>query len=150
MKNIIFLMGVLISIQSCLDKPLDPKYALSVINNSEDSVCAYSADRRRPTQYPDTLLLANRPALFIIRPGGKSYNDSQIPWTKEVEQLPGDTLSVFIIDAKLYRDSSWSYIRDNYRILKRYDLSSDNLKLLNSEIPYPPTEWMKENVKMYP
>lgn len=46
-------------------------------------------------------------------------------------------------------EKGWEGIRDDYDILVRYDLTYDNLKVLNDTIPFPPTEAMK-NMKMWP
>jgi len=40
-------------------------------------------------------------------------------------------------------------IREEYKVLKRYDLSIEDIQLLNYEIPYPPTEVMR-GMRMYP
>ena len=63
--------------------------------------------------------------------------------------LPKDTLSVFIFHTDTLTEYTWNEVRDKYMILKRYDLSLDDLRRLNFKITYPPNEIM-DNIKMYP
>jgi len=153
-KNAFTIMGILFFmtlLASKCDKPplAEVFYDITIINNSGDSVCALFFDKHSTTQYPDTVLPIERPVLFLIAPSGKYYHYSRVPWSKEFEYLVADTLSIFVLNAKLYQDSSWSYIRDNYHILKRYDLSYENLESLDFNVPYPPTAEMA-GMKMFP
>lgn len=61
----------------------------------------------------------------------------------------GDTLRVFIFSYDTLIKYDWEIIRREYRVLKRYDLTLENLKELNWSITYPPTEAMKD-IKQYP
>ena len=65
------------------------------------------------------------------------------------EGVPSDTISFIVYDFKDLENLEWSVIRDEYKILKRYDLSLEDLKKLNFALYYPPTEEMKY-MKMYP
>ena len=54
----------------------------------------------------------------------------------------------------VYLKYDWKDVRENYRILKRYDLSIKDLTILENSrgipvIVYPPSEIMK-GMKMYP
>ena len=48
-----------------------------------------------------------------------------------------DTLSVFIFDAQVLETTSWDIVKAQYLVLKRYDLSLDDLNILNWIITYP-------------
>ena len=63
--------------------------------------------------------------------------------------LPKDTLSVYFFHPDTLAKYPWETIRKEYNILKRYDLSIEDMQLLDYEIAYPPTEMMKD-IKMYP
>ncbi len=78
-------------------------------------------------------------------------HDSQMimNWYKKREICKSDTFSVFVISADTMRSNSWSNICNNYIVLCRYDLSGNDIKLLNSIIPYPPSPEMKD-IHMYP
>lgn len=56
---------------------------------------------------------------------------------------------VYVFDEEILASTPWDTIGKYYMILRRYDLTLGDLKMLNWEISYPPTEEMK-NVKMYP
>ena len=45
--------------------------------------------------------------------------------------------------------TDWNKIRDEYKVLVRYDLSQEDIYNLNAEIHYPPTDAMK-GIHMYP
>lgn len=149
MENLRFsFLFILFSFLSC--KMPDHFYSITITNNSNDSICTFFADRYSKTQYPDTTLPIDRPALFVMKPlGGKYYHDSRVPWSREFEYLAADTLSIYIFAAKIYKESSWPNIKDNYQILKRYDLSLSDLNKLNRKISFPPTSEMR-SIKQFP
>ena len=60
-----------------------------------------------------------------------------------------DTVFVYIFDAELIENTPWEVIARDYLVLKRYDLTLEDLNSLNWNIPYPPDERMK-NMKMWP
>lgn len=65
------------------------------------------------------------------------------------ELLVSDTLTLFIFSYDTLQKYNWETIRTQYKILKRYDLSTQNLKQLKWAISYPPTEAMKD-IKQFP
>ena len=56
---------------------------------------------------------------------------------------------IFIFEEQVILSTPRDTIQQNYMILQRYDLTPEDLELLNWEVPYPPNERMK-NMKMYP
>ena len=48
-----------------------------------------------------------------------------------------DTLTVFVFDAQVLETTPWDTVKAKYLVLKRYDLSLDDLNKLNWEITYP-------------
>ena len=60
-----------------------------------------------------------------------------------------DTVSFFIFDRDIVENYSWQYIVQEYCVLQRYDFSEQDLIRLRCQIPYPPTEEMKD-MHMYP
>lgn len=59
-------------------------------------------------------------------------------------------MSIFIFDLDTLEYYNWDGIRNSYKVLKRYDLSIENLEELDFIVSYPSTNWMIDNVKMYP
>ena len=48
-----------------------------------------------------------------------------------------DTLSVFIFDAQVLENTPWDSVQARYIVLRRYDLSLDDLNKMNWIITYP-------------
>ncbi len=97
--------------------------------------------------YPDTTISKKNITLDI---GVTRYSlDNQGKWEDVVSKLPSDTLSIFIFDTATIENNSWDEVRENYLVLKRYDLSLEDLQLLDFTVPYPPTPEMA-NMRQYP
>lgn len=143
MKNVkisvaIVLLFITLYAGRCKKPPLAERfYALIVYNNSSDTIVPYLALGNGLTEYPDTSLPANRPALVKIAPQRSFSYYSREPYEDVIDNLAADTLSIFILDGDVYRDSAWSAIRDKYLILKRYDVDVDYLKSADWKIHYP-------------
>jgi len=167
-KSIICLywIAMLVSCES------DPDMFLYVQNFSGETILAYPAIGGGCTPYahPDTIL----PEKLIlwslgtndgtIHPGYNKIDSVTsmyiLPYTKKViwygdnenqvyDDLRHDTLSLFIFSRDTLQCYGYDNVRDNYRILVRYDLSIDECKQLNYVFPYPPQPFMR-NMKMYP
>ena len=106
--------------------------------------------------YPDTtLVLLEANEVLNIKPGQTHHVSLSLsPIAEWVQSLPYDTLSVFFFSQDTLNTHSWEEIKQEYKVLQRYDLSVKNFQtLLNQyeipEISYPPDERMKD-MKMYP
>lgn len=53
------------------------------------------------------------------------------------DQVPSDTIMIFVFDAEHIENLPWSEITNNYMVLKRYELSLEDLVNLNWIITYP-------------
>lgn len=152
MKKIILLLVIslfLIS-GSCEKNPFVERfYTITVINQSSQMIYFLPYDKFSEIQYPDTTLPIQKPDATILGIGAKFYIDKREPWSNEINELPADTLSIFFFDKTVFEDSSWTEITNNYLVLKRYDLSLQDLERLNFNVPYPPDETM-EGIQMYP
>ena len=120
-------LGCSMMLLSCFPK----EYFDNIIvnNNSPNAIVAFLADANSSTHYPDTTLPLERRSLFVIEPN-RSFafsRQGKNSWSEEIDALPADTLSVYIIDAQIYKDSNWSTIRTNNIILKRYDIGLSGL-----------------------
>lgn len=137
----VLVLGVILSFTAC-----DEFVEFIVINNSEQKVVKYSA-----MEYPDTLLLVDEPYLGnAISPSGRGHISYMAPRYRNVySQTKRDTLSFFILSPDTIAKYGWADVRENYRILKRYDLSFSDVESLDFTIYYPPTNAMRY-MKMYP
>ncbi len=100
--------------------------------------------------YPDTLLPTDKILALKVEPNGYGETDSySSKWEDRFKALPSDTLSIFVFDAQQLDTTSWTKMRDEYKILKRYDFSLRDLQRLDFTITYPPDARMLA-IKSYP
>jgi len=146
MKKVLMIFTCILFLCGC-----DYDFRLYLDNQTSDTLCVYLA-LDFETAYPDTTLPIdpNRACLATALPHEKTLAFmTNAKGENIIKNLPQETLSVFIIHADTLLKYTWQEIRDDYKILSRYDLSLKDLQMLNFTIPYPPTEAMK-NMKMYP
>lgn len=170
--EIISCMWVVIFLSSfsgCGDSEYEYDDYFYATNNSSQPVVCYMAlgiPEIAPTAYPDTMLppfcyipdrkveythylVLSETPLFVLLGSKESYiNKFRF---KEIESLGigVDTVSVFFINADTLLMKGYNYVRDNYRILIRYDVSMDEFRRDPQIFHFPPSEDIKD-VKMYP
>lgn len=151
MKNTIILcLSSLFFISSgCKDDFGEKFYTIFIDNNSSKTVYFLVYDEFSEIQYPDTNLPSADPGLTKLGSGARFYIRDRKPWQELINELPSDTLSIFFFVDNVYEDSSWATVSSQYLILKRYDLSIEDLERLNFYVPFPPDETM-EGIKIYP
>ena len=114
---------------------------IKIINNSEIEIAFYPYTILPiGGLYPDTLL----PKADIGRYCSKIEPKHQWGWSPDLtdkqmrEQFgEADTLIFFVFSVETLNKYTWEEIREGYKILKRYDLSIQNLDSLNWTITYP-------------
>ena len=138
----IILLSIFMALVACPEKSeKNDKRAFRFSNNSDVDVYIYLGEVGRElggTLYPDTAIAELRCGIPFKQREIRTYGYRGI-----------DTMSLFIFDAGVFDAYSWDEIKNDYKILKRYDLSLQDIKKLNHIILYPPTEAMKD-MKMYP
>ena len=122
----------------CEKAAMDYSYEINLINNAEHSIGYYFATGGEyGTFYPGSLPETNEYVIYdiskVLRPGYESH----LEWKDFFQALPEDTLSVFIFHTDTLNKYTWEEVRDNYMILKRYDLSLEDLEQLDFTITYP-------------
>ena len=55
-----------------------------------------------------------------------------------------EILYIYIFDASVVENTPWEVVARDYLVLKRYDLTLEDLQLLDWKVTYPPTEAMKD------
>ncbi len=133
-KILLACSAILLGTISC-EKPFFARSAKSfwVENQSSHLIMTLRSQR-----YPDTAIPDEQNKLGGIPKGEKAPYDYNIKnWSELFDQLPRDTLSVFIFHADTIAKYTWQEIRSGYKILKRYDLSQEDLKNMNYTIIYP-------------
>ena len=152
MKTLLFIIILCTQIQSCEDIAADKDFPLYVKNQSSHSIKVFfNDDDNHLAIYPDTLISSVQDGIIEILNGEKeAVAGGSAPWESVFKvTVPNDTLSLFIFHSDTINRYTWSQIREDYNILKRYDLSLEDLELLDFEVPYPPTLEM-EDMRMYP
>jgi len=87
--------------------------------------------------YPDSLPATDKHIVHDIKTNTEYYYDSSLKWDVIYSSLPHDTMSVFIFHSDTLKKYTWEDVRNGYKILKRYDLSLEDLKQMNWKITYP-------------
>ena len=142
-KSILIIISLLILI-GCIGEEF---YKFNLINNTNRYIY-FTQGRENRSIYPDTLIEKN-PSYSKI----SAYSTLEIGGLVTIERIFEreniDTLSIYFFDADVVDNIPWETVREEYKVLKRYDLSIEDIQLLDYEITYPPTEQMK-NMRMYP
>ena len=128
--NILLILTIILYSASC-EKLVDHGYIIKIQNNSKDTIQFYES-----YSFPDTSIDVTKPRLKMVYPSKYSSLESEKEWD-EVLVAPKDTISIFILSKDTVDAYSWEAIRSDYNILKRYDLSLDDLKKQNFTINYP-------------
>jgi len=128
--NILIILSIMLCGASC-EKLVDHAYIIKIQNNSNDTIQFYES-----YNYPDTTIDVTKPRLKMVYPSKYSSLESKKDWD-EVLVSPKDTISIFILSKDTVNKYSWDKIRSDYNILKRYDLSLDDLEKRSWTITYP-------------
>jgi hypothetical protein len=138
MKNLVGpLFIILIFISSCGWFDMDREYSIIFKNNSIKGIETYFTRPIPDPLYPDTSLAVSKPDLLEILPNEKEYWYISFEYKYLFDAIPSDTLSVFIFSTDTLNKYTWEEVRDGYKILKRYDLSYDDLVEMDYTITYP-------------
>ncbi len=89
-------------------------------------------------QYPDTSIPDAYNELAGVQANSRTpYDFHEDKWSDVFENLPADTLSIFIFSGDTLVKYDWQEVRNGYKILKRYDLSQQDIERRNNTITYP-------------
>ncbi|NOQ27302.1 MAG: hypothetical protein GQ564_18225 [Bacteroidales bacterium] len=142
MKNFITAIILIVLFTKCEYLIPDKWYDLIYLSNESDIPISYFvADSfvGNGSIYPDTILPEELPYLTypLVKSNEKQVIVNQDHKIENYFKFPADTLSVFIFHTDTLNKYSWEEVRDGYMILKRYDLSLDDLEVNNYTIIYP-------------
>jgi hypothetical protein len=109
---------------------------LTIVNNSDKRIFYVEG-----VTYPDTSIGSYNPVRSFAENGANPHSSNGITilgkWEESFKELPVDTLMIFIFDADTLEQVPWDKIRSEYKILKRYDLSLQDLKDRDWKVVYP-------------
>ncbi|NII25715.1 hypothetical protein HB364_11515 [Pseudoflavitalea sp. X16] len=134
---IIYLGSCLLLMSFRCGKLAETRNSFSIKNNAAHSISFYVAAVGIQHKYPDTAIENNQVPMQSILPGKSADWGTGLKWEEFFKALPTDTLSVYLFHPDTLQKYNWAVIRDQYKVLRRYDLSLQDLKGLNFEIPYP-------------
>lgn len=135
---LLMIIFLLVNSSGCEELAMDRYYVIDLENQAEYSIGYYFATGGKfGTFYPDSLPETNDEITYDISEVNKPGFLSGIKWSKLFRELPHDTLSVFIFHTDTLKNNSWEEVRDHYKILKRYDLSLQDLEKMHFKIVYP-------------
>jgi hypothetical protein len=137
LKKMLWLTSAAFCFMSC--RP-DHYFDLSIKNNSDSGIYyTYS------TLYPDTAVDTS-----VYIPPGSTRTPSEVIYPGQTNTviaiaslqgyfstIPSDTLEIFIYDAKLVQRTSWDSVVAKYLVLKRYDLTLQEIEKMNGIVTYP-------------
>lgn len=135
MEAIKLLAVLILTVSSCRVNYYDTR--LDFVNNSDSSIYVSVSDFYKDTSYVYVNYYpGNSPDKYKIQSGETKSSIKPIgTWERVYEQQ--DTLAFYVFDAKVLETTSWDTIKSKYLVLKRYDLSFDDLEKLNWTITYP-------------
>ena len=132
-------------------------YSIEFSNNSEKKL-RVRGTIHHPLGHPEPfdiekLSYTAQAEMYIVNIG--EQNNRSAMWSKDCHEIifkrdtNYGTVFVYVFDAEVIENTSWDVVARDYLVLKRYDLTLEDLKRLDWKITYPPAEAMK-NVKQYP
>lgn len=96
--------------------------------------------------YPDTLSMVHTTSpvsnAYYFKVAAHETSDRPLAnrdcWESDfgTALLPSDTLMIFIFDADVVENTSWESVTNDYMVLKRYDLSLEDLERMDWMISY--------------
>lgn len=141
MKNtLIFIVVLLVLSAGSCEKFGEKKYVVWLENKSGVRLYNTVGTPGQGTAgiYPDTSLPLSKPIFSEVLPqstGYIIYGSQKIE--KIFELLSKDTLSVYVFNADTVDRYDWNTVRTQNRMLRRYDLSLQDLKIRNWLVTYP-------------
>jgi hypothetical protein len=141
MKNIILLLNIIPLLISCeATNTAKCHKIITVVNNTNKSIYIESSD-----YYPDTesykldadplnnsntsKVEANKTSKNVLPTYGNCY-EAMYP------NIKSGIMMVFVFDGPTLETQGWDYIKTNNLVLKRYDLTLQNLEDMNWTITY--------------
>ena len=122
---------------SCAPLAMDYRIRFSIENEADHPIGFYVAEGEDGVCCPDSLPLTNEGVVYDTREQMWSGIEAHFrTWEQYFENLPCDTLSIFIFHTDTLNKYSWEEVRDGYKILRRYDLGIEDIKQMG-RIVYP-------------
>ena len=150
-KPVFFVMAVaviwLFNANGCF---LPDNYPIRIHNNTKHDISVFLSygnplfpDTLLPDRYYDTW------GLHPTKPGIPIGYSTGIPYKRYIQSYGSDTIIIFIFHTDTLLKYTWDEVREGYMILKRYDVSWQEMERLHGHIKYPPTE-AEKGISQFP
>ena len=137
MKIITSIILVFTLSNSC-DKLMEKWHGIKIQNNTDKVIFVSAGSERYGLfSYPDTVLTTSRPSLLSVSPTHYNNLRSSIKWKEIIENLPEKKLSIYFFNSDTINQYSWQEIKLGNKIMKRFDVTIEDLERLNYSITYP-------------
>lgn len=103
-------------------------YSIHFFNKSSSGIKVYYVKPGGGKLYPDTTLPNEIPIFIEISANENKKSYLSVKYEDLFDAIPSDTLSVFMFHSDTLEKYPWNSISIHYNILKRYDLSLQDLK----------------------
>ncbi len=139
-KNILSVFILTIILVNCIDYvAMDYEYPIYIKNNADHHIGSYFATgsnfgRSNPDSLPETDIDV---CYDIEIDSGIPDYVITMPLKHYFKQLPHEILTIYIFHTDTLYKYSWEEIRERQMILRRYDLSLDDLRRMHFLITYP-------------
>ena len=151
--NLLFIFFIVLLPVSCRLRMEPDGYSLNFFNKTENDVLYFLC--RWDTEYTRQFVRENK-----LNADSTLYHKDwanpnhfhpffMVEDDPEVFLKSTDTISLFILDKEEYEGKTWSQLVDSAHFRQIYHLSGDDIRLIGTKIPYPPTEIMR-NMVMVP
>jgi hypothetical protein len=138
-KILMLTISCIILISSTCQRDDAGHYSIMFLNNSNLRLYVYGTS----ITYPDTTIqfqdLTEGGSKFIVNPNSSNETALAIRtmWEVRLDHPIQDTLMVFVFNAEVLESTPWDTVKANYIVLKRYDLSLEDLQDMDWKIIYP-------------
>lgn len=138
---IIFILAILLLGSTCKKEDEDCHKTIAFINQTENTLYVRGA-----YDYPDTIISAGIPNPILDPNFSKvqpNETNNQVLWDRDCIEsaytysIPSDTLMVYVFDATVLETTPWETVISDNLVLKRYDLSLEDLQNSDFTILYP-------------
>jgi len=137
--NIVLVLIFVLTISSQCKESDDCHKTMRFVNNTANTLYVTTS-----FAYPDTLIKDPNPKLdpYFTKVQPNEVNTTVLStYGRNCIETGftyyGDTLMVFIFDAQVIDNTPWETVKSNYLILKRYDLSFQDIQNSDYTLTYP-------------
>lgn len=134
----ILLLSVLVISTGCPESFDEPDSTIVLKNTSSIDIVHFMESRMvadtvlpQSTPFPGEGNIANT---LIPADSSRTYTDSYI---QGFEENPNKVLMIWFFSRDSVEQLSWDSIVSNYQVLRRYDLTLDDLEAMNWTVEYP-------------